>query len=87
MGRGINPEQRLRRISERPREAIWSRPGRRGTAQTGIAATKIEPDPAEMTARYGVETPVPDCPERLVCSKCGSRQVDVVVGLSGPANS
>jgi hypothetical protein len=40
---------------------------------------QVEPDPAEMTARYGVETPVPDWRERLVCSKCGSRQVDMVV--------
>ena len=40
---------------------------------------QIEPDPAEMAQRYGAETPVPDWRERLVCSKCGSRQVDMVV--------
>jgi hypothetical protein len=39
---------------------------------------QVEPDPAEMAARYGAETPVPDWRERLVCSKCGSRQVDLV---------
>ena len=39
---------------------------------------RVEPDPAEMAARYGAETPVPDWREKLVCSKCGSRQVDMV---------
>ena len=40
---------------------------------------RVEPDPAEMADRYGAETPVPDWRERLVCSECGSRQVDMVV--------
>jgi len=40
---------------------------------------RVEPDPAEMAARYGAETPVLDWRERLVCFKCGSRQVDMVV--------
>ena len=40
---------------------------------------QIEPDPAEMAHRYGAETPVPDWRERLVCSKCGSREIDMVV--------
>ena len=40
---------------------------------------QVEPDPAEMAQRYGAETPVLDWRERLVCSKCGSRQVDMVV--------
>jgi hypothetical protein len=39
---------------------------------------QVEPDPGEMAARYGVETPVLEWRERLVCSKCGSRQVDLV---------
>jgi hypothetical protein len=39
----------------------------------------MEPDPAEMAARYGSDTPVLDWPERLACSHCGSRQVDMVV--------
>ena len=39
---------------------------------------QVEPDAAEMVARYGVETPVLDWRERLVCSRCGSRQVDMV---------
>ena len=34
--------------------------------------------PAEMAARYGAETPVLDWRERLVCSRCGNRQVDIV---------
>jgi len=28
---------------------------------------QVEPDPAEMAARYGAETPVLDWRERLVC--------------------
>src|SRR5207248_5614494 len=30
-------------------------------------------------ARYGAETTVPDWRERLVCSKCDSREIDMVV--------
>jgi hypothetical protein len=37
-----------------------------------IAATSV-PDPA------GAETPVLDWRERLVCSRCGSQQADMVV--------
>lgn len=40
---------------------------------------QLEPDPAEMAARYGTNTPVPDWRERLVCSRCGSRNVDMVL--------
>jgi hypothetical protein len=40
---------------------------------------QVEPDPAEMVARYGPDTPVLDWRERLVCSGCGGRQVDTVV--------
>ena len=40
---------------------------------------QIEPDPAEMAQRYGAETTVPDWSARLVCSRCGSRQIDMVV--------
>jgi rubredoxin len=40
---------------------------------------QFEPDPGEMAQRYGAETTVPDWRERLICSQCGSRQIDVVV--------
>jgi len=40
---------------------------------------QVEPDPAEMAQRYGPDTPVPDWQKRLVCSRCGSRAVDMVV--------
>ena len=40
---------------------------------------RVEPDPAEMAARYSAETPVLDWRERLVCSRCGSRGVDLGV--------
>src|SRR5262249_47963856 len=39
----------------------------------------VEPDPAEMAERYGGDTPVPDWHRRLVCSMCGSREIDFVV--------
>jgi hypothetical protein len=40
---------------------------------------KVEPDPAEQARRYGAEMPVLEWRERLVCSQCGGRQVDMVV--------
>jgi hypothetical protein len=40
---------------------------------------QVEPDPAEMAERHGAETPVPEWRERLVCSQCGNRDVDMVV--------
>ena len=40
---------------------------------------RVEPDPGEMAARYGAEITVPDWRGRLVCSKCGSREIDMVV--------
>jgi hypothetical protein len=40
---------------------------------------QVEPDPAEMAARYCAETSVLDWRARLVCSRCGGRQVDMVV--------
>jgi hypothetical protein len=40
---------------------------------------QVESDPAEQAQRYGAEMAVPDWRERLVCSKCGSRQIDMVV--------
>jgi hypothetical protein len=40
---------------------------------------QVEPDPTETAERYGAETTVPEWRERLVCSRCGSRNVDMVV--------
>jgi hypothetical protein len=40
---------------------------------------QIEPNPAEMAARYGDETSVLDWRDRLVCSRCGSREIDMVL--------
>jgi len=40
---------------------------------------QVEPDPAEMAERYGAETTVPEWRRRLVCSQCGSHNVDMVV--------
>jgi hypothetical protein len=40
---------------------------------------RSEPDPAEQARWYGPETPVPEWRRQLVCSQCGSRNVDMVV--------
>jgi hypothetical protein len=40
---------------------------------------QVERDPAEMATRYGAEMSVLDWRERLVCSRCGGRQLDMVV--------
>jgi len=40
---------------------------------------QVEPDPAEMAARYGAATSVLDWREKLVRSRCGGRQADMVV--------
>ena len=40
---------------------------------------QVEPDPAEMAERYGAETTVPQWEARLVCGRCGSRCVNMVV--------
>jgi hypothetical protein len=37
------------------------------------------PDPAEMAQPHGPETTVPDWRKRLVCSHCGSHEIDMVV--------
>ena len=39
---------------------------------------QVEPVPAEQAQHYGVETAVLDWRGRLVCSKCGSREIDMV---------
>jgi hypothetical protein len=40
---------------------------------------QVEPNPAEQAERYGAEMPVTEWHERLVCSQCGSREIDMVV--------
>jgi Zn finger protein HypA/HybF involved in hydrogenase expression len=51
------------------RLVVWCKAcGRRG-----------ELDPAEQALWYGPGTPVPEWRRRLVCSQCGSRDVDMVV--------
>jgi hypothetical protein len=40
---------------------------------------QVEPDPAEQAVRYGAATTVIEWAERLICSKCGGRQIDMVV--------
>jgi Zn finger protein HypA/HybF involved in hydrogenase expression len=40
---------------------------------------RVERDPAELAARYGAETSIPDWAARLVCPRCGGREVDFVL--------
>jgi hypothetical protein len=40
---------------------------------------QVEPDPAEMARKYGAETSVLDWRDRLLCSECGNRAIDMVV--------
>jgi hypothetical protein len=42
---------------------------------------QVEPDVAEVAGRYGANTTVLQWRERLVCSRCGGRKVDM--GASG----
>jgi hypothetical protein len=44
---------------------------------------RSEPDPAEQARWYGPELPGPEWRTRLVCSRCGSRDVDMVVSGRG----
>ncbi len=45
---------------------------------------QTEPGPADMAERHGAETTVPDWRARLVCGRCGSRRVDLVVSGTDP---
>jgi hypothetical protein len=40
---------------------------------------QTEPDPPEMAARYGAETSVLEWRDRLVCSRCVGREIDMVI--------
>jgi len=40
---------------------------------------QVEPDPAEHSRRYGAELTVLEWREKLVCSRCASRKIDMVV--------
>ena len=40
---------------------------------------QVEPDPAELAERRGANVSVPEWRERLVCSSCGSRDIDLVL--------
>ena len=40
---------------------------------------QVEPDSAEIAARFGIKMTALDWHHRLVCSQCGGRQIDMVV--------
>jgi len=68
-----------------------SNPGKPATLGTTAAAGvrlivwckacrhRAEPGPTEMAARSGADTSVLDWCERLVCSRCGGREIDMVL--------
>jgi hypothetical protein len=45
----------------------------------GDCGRRTEPDPSVMAERFGAEMSVPGWHNRLVCSGCASRNVDMVV--------
>ena len=45
---------------------------------------QVEPDPAEHARRYGAEVTVLEWREKLVCSRCQSRKIDMVVSGTEP---
>jgi hypothetical protein len=49
------------------------------TAWCKACGHRTDPDPAEQARWYGPDTTVPEWRRRLVCSKCGSRDVDFMV--------
>jgi hypothetical protein len=40
---------------------------------------QVEPDPVEHARRYGAEVTIRDWREKLGCSRCQSRAIDMVV--------
>jgi hypothetical protein len=43
-----------------------------------VCGNQVEPEAAAMAERYGADTPVAGWRERVVCSRCGSCNVDTV---------
>jgi hypothetical protein len=48
-------------------------------AREGVETRWARARSAEMASRYGTETPVLDWRERLIRSRCGRREVDMVL--------
>ena len=61
-------------MSLRAAPALRASGGEAAISEGGTSA-----DPVEMARRYGPETPFAELRERLVCSCCGSHDVDMVV--------
>ena len=40
---------------------------------------QVELDAAEMAGRYAAEITIPEWHKRLVCSRCGGREIDFVL--------
>jgi ribosomal protein S27AE len=62
-----------------PKTKFYGPPKTLGIAWFRACQDQVEPDPAEMAARCGADTSVLDWRDRLVCSRCGGRQVDFLV--------
>src|SRR6516225_3806174 len=59
-------------------EAGCRRVGRRAVHRV-VAGTRLSPTPLRWPLGTVPKTPVLDLRERLVCSRCGGRQVDMVL--------
>jgi hypothetical protein len=68
-------------IRTRPADDVRRRCHGRGPAYSVVPGVRrrVEPDPAALAERYGAAIPVLGWKARLVCSGCGSREVDMVV--------
>ena len=44
---------------------------------------QVEPNPAELAERYGGGVSVLDWRDRLMCSRCGSQDIDMVLTGQG----
>jgi len=53
--------------------------GQRGAGSPRHAGTKLSPTLGQLVERYGADLPLLEWSTRLVCSACGSREVDFVV--------
>jgi len=72
---GVGGDDLSRTTDDARRRSCRWRPNHRVVA----CQHQIEPDPAELAERYAMGVAVLDWRDRLVCSRCGSRDIDIVL--------
>jgi len=93
--RAATPDQALRAAasnhSHKTPPRMKSEPGPPATLGSSAAAGvrfivwckdcshQVEPDPVEQAQRHGAAATAIDWHQRLICSKCGSHEIDMVV--------